>query len=46
MSPMAIPATCPFVGTPASIMESDAPQTDAIEDDPLDSNMSDTTLMV
>ena len=40
--PIAIPATGAFSGTPASINASDAPQTDAIDDEPLDSVMSDT----
>ena len=42
-SPIATPATGAFSGTPASISESDAPQTVAIEDDPFDSRMSETT---
>ena len=32
-----------FSGTPASIIDSEPPQTDAIEDEPLDSVISDTT---
>ena len=32
-------------GTPASIMLSEAPQTVAMEDDPFDSRMSETTRM-
>ena len=43
---MATPATADFSGTPASIMDSDPPQTDAIEDEPLDSVISETTRMV
>ena len=31
-----------FSGTPASIIDSDPPQTDAIEDDPFDSVISET----
>ena len=43
--PMAIPATGAFSGTPASINAKLAPQTDAIEDEPFDSVISDTTRM-
>ena len=46
MRPMAMPATGRFIGTPASISASDAPQTVAIEDEPLDSVISDTTRRV
>ena len=42
MSPMAIPATGFLMGTPASISESEPPQTEAIEEDPLDSRISET----
>ena len=45
MRPMATPATAPAVGTPASIMESEAPHTVAMEEEPLDSRMSLTTRM-
>ena len=41
-----MPATGRFSGTPASISEIEEPQTEAIEDDPLDSRMSDTTRIV
>src|SRR5581483_3982825 len=41
--PMATPATGDLSGTPASISDSDAPQTVAIDDEPFDSRMSDTT---
>ena len=41
-----MPATGAFSGTPASIIESDPPQTLAIDDEPFDSRMSDTTRMV
>ncbi len=41
-----MPATAAFSGTPACISDSDDPQTDAIEDEPLDSRMSDTTRIV
>jgi hypothetical protein len=43
---MATPATGDRNGTPASINESEAPQTVAMEEDPLDSKMSETTRMV
>jgi hypothetical protein len=39
---MAIPATGANTGTPASIRESDPPQTVAIDVEPLDSKTSDT----
>ena len=39
---MATPATGAFSGTPASIIASVPPQTDAIDDEPLDSRMSET----
>ena len=45
-SPIAMPATAFFIGTPASIIASDPPQTDAIDDEPFDSRMSDTTRTV
>ena len=35
-----------MIGTPASISDSDEPQTEAIDDEPLDSRMSDTTRIV
>ncbi len=44
--PIAIPAIGSFRGTPASIMASDAPHTEAIDEEPLDSVISDTTRMV
>src|ERR671914_1395287 len=43
---MAMPATGALIGTPASISDSVEPQTEAIEDEPLDSRMSDTTRIV
>src|SRR5262245_49839445 len=43
IKPMAMPATCAFVGTPASINARLAPQTDAIDELPFDSVISDTT---
>ena len=43
---MAMPAVGRFSGTPASIRASEVPQTVAIEDDPFDSVISDTTRMV
>ncbi|OQC68003.1 MAG: hypothetical protein BWX47_01962 [candidate division Hyd24-12 bacterium ADurb.Bin004] len=45
-SPRATPATGALIGTPASIRQSVPPQTVAIEDDPFDSRMSDTTRTV
>src|SRR5580698_9039517 len=42
-NPTATPATGAFNGTPASINESDAPQMVAIDDEPFDSRMSETT---
>ena len=44
--PIATPATGAFSGTPASIIASDPPQTDAMDDDPLDSRISETTRTV
>src|SRR5471030_3021768 len=44
--PIAIPATAALIGTPASIRARDAPQTEAIEDEPLDSVISETTRTV
>src|SRR3989304_184840 len=41
-----MPATCALSGTPASISASDAPQTEAMDDEPLDSRMSETTRVV
>src|SRR5919204_3447813 len=46
MRPIAMPATGLRIGTPASISDSDEPHTEAIDDDPLDSRMSDTTRIV
>src|SRR4051794_41963690 len=43
---MAMPATGLRIGTPASISDRLEPQTDAIDDDPFDSRMSDTTRIV
>src|ERR687887_305830 len=43
---MAMPATGALIGTPASISESVEPHTEAIELDPLDSSVSDTTRIV
>jgi hypothetical protein len=43
---MAIPATGAFTGTPASIKAKEPPQTDAMEEEPLDSVMSDSTRIV
>jgi len=44
--PIAIPATAALIGTPASISAREAPHTEAIEEDPLDSVISDTTRTV
>ena len=41
-----MPATGALIGTPASISESVEPQTDAIDDDPFDSMISDTSRSV
>ena len=43
---MAIPATGLVNGTPASIKDNEVPQTEAMELEPFDSVISDTTLMV
>ncbi len=40
MSPIATPATCFLIGTPASMSASVEPQTEAIDDEPLDSSVS------
>ena len=45
-SPMAMPATGALSGTPASIIASEPPHTEAIDDEPFDSRMSDTTRTV
>ena len=37
-----MPATAFLIGTPASIIASDPPHTDAIDEEPFDSRMSDT----
>ena len=41
-----MPATCAFIGTPASISDRQPPHTDAIDEEPLDSVISETTRMV
>ena len=43
---MAIPATARSIGTPACISDRLDPQTDAIDDEPFDSRMSETTRIV
>ena len=43
---MAMPAVGRLSGTPASISASEEPQTEAIEDEPFDSVISETTRMV
>ena len=45
-SPIAIPATVSRIGTPASISDRQPPQTVAIDEDPLEERMSDTTRIV
>ncbi len=40
--PIATPAQAAFIGTPASMSASEPPHTDAIDDDPFDSRISDT----
>src|SRR3546814_11027454 len=44
--PIAMPATGALIGTPASISDSELPQTEAIEEEPFDSVISETTRMV
>ena len=44
--PIAMPATGEASGTPASIIDIDPPQTDAIDELPLLSRMSDTMRIV
>jgi hypothetical protein len=46
MRPMAMPAIGRLIGTPASISASDVPHTVAIEEEPLDSVISETTRTV
>ena len=46
MSPMAMPATGALIGTPASISDRQPPQTEAIDEEPFDSRMSETMRMV
>ena len=46
IKPMAIPATGLAIGTPAAISDMVVPQTVAIEEEPFDSKISDTTRMV
>ena len=46
INPIAIPATGSAIGTAASINAKEDPQTVAIEEDPLDSVISDTILNV
>ena len=46
ISPIAIPATADFKGAPALISERDPPQTEAIEDEPFDSIISETIRIV
>ena len=44
--PIAMPATGDASGTPASIIAIEPPQTDAIDDEPFDSRMSETMRIV
>jgi hypothetical protein len=46
MRPIATPATGALSGTPASMSDSDEPHTEAIELEPFDSRMSETTRIV
>ena len=46
MRPMATLATAALIGTPASIRDSEPPQTVAIEEAPFDSRISDTMRIV
>jgi hypothetical protein len=46
ISPIATPAQAAFMGTPASMSDSEPPHTVAMEEEPLDSRISDTTLRV
>ena len=46
ISPIAMPATGAVIGTPASISASAEPHTDAIDDEPFDINVSETTRIV
>src|ERR1700748_3352525 len=46
MRPIAMPATGDLMGTPASISDKQPPHTAAIDDEPFDSSVSDTTRMV
>ncbi len=46
MSPEAMPATGRVIGTPPSISARDDPHTDAIELEPFDDIVSDTSLIV
>ena len=43
--PMATPATGALIGTPASMRDSEAPQTEAIDEEPFDSRISETMRM-
>ena len=46
IKPIAIPATGFLIGTPASMRAKDVPQTVAMDDEPFDSVISETTLIV
>src|SRR6266496_6461719 len=46
IKPIATPATGRLIGTPASISERLEPQTEAIDDDPFDESVSETSRIV
>ena len=46
IKPIATPATCALTGTPASINAKQPPQTEAIDEEPFDSVISETTRML
>jgi hypothetical protein len=46
INPIATPAIGALIGTPASIKAKELPQTEAIDDEPFDSVISETILIV
>ena len=46
ISPIAMPVTFLLIGTPASIRAREAEEVEAIEEDPLEERISETTLIV
>ena len=46
IKPIAMPATCPFKGAPAHINDIEPPQTEAMDEEPFDSIISETILIV